>query len=130
VPLSRQARALLETLGTGNPVDPVFVGGRGAKLANWPRWSAQLEKKIGFASVTPHALRRTTATLAGDLGCAPHVISAMLGHRVIGGALIAGYNQSRFTPEVAEVLQRVGDLVASLEAGQNNVVAFDSARRA
>jgi len=130
VPLSRQARALLETLGTGNPVDPVFVGGRGAKLANWPRWSAQLEKKIGFASVTPHALRRTTATLAGDLGCAPHVISAMLGHRVIGGALIAGYNKSRFTPEVAEVLQRVGDLVASLEAGQNNVVAFDFARRA
>ena len=130
VPLSRQARALLETLGTGNPVDPVFLGGRGAKLANWPRWSAQLEKKIGFASVTPHALRRTTATLAGDLGCAPHVISAMLGHRVIGGALIAGYNKSRFTPEVAEVLQRVGDLVASLEAGQNNVVAFDSARRA
>ena len=130
VPLSRQARALLETLGTGNPVDPVFLGGRGAKLANWPRWSAQLEKKIGFASVTPHALRRTTATLAGDLGCAPHVISAMLGHRVIGGALIAGYNKSRFTPEVAEVLQRVGDLVASLEAGQNNVVAFNSARRA
>ena len=49
---------------------------------------------------------------------------------MIGGALIAGYNKSRFTPEVAEVLQRVGDLVASLEAGQNNVVAFDSARRA
>ena len=33
VRLSRQARALLETLGTGNPGDLVFVGGRGAKLA-------------------------------------------------------------------------------------------------
>ena len=37
VPLSRQARALLETLGPGKPTDFVFVGGRGAKLTNWPR---------------------------------------------------------------------------------------------
>ncbi len=129
VPLSRQARALLGTLGPGTPADPVFVGGRGAKLTNWPRWSDRIEKN-GVASVTPHALRRTTATLAGDLGCAPHVISAMLGHRVIGGALIAGYNKSRFTPEVADALQRVGNLVASLEAGQDNVVAFNSGMRA
>jgi integrase len=124
VPLSRQARALLETLGPGKAADLVFVGGRGAKLTNWPRWSAQLEKKIGVASVTPHALRRTAATLAGDLGCAPHVISALLGHRAIGGSLIAGYNKSRFTPEVADILQQVGGLLTSLEAVQDNVVAM------
>jgi integrase len=124
VPLSRQARVLLEMLGPGKPADLIFVGGRGAKLTNWPRWSAQLEKEIGVASVTPHALRRTTATLAGDLGCAPHVISALLGHRAIGGSLIAGYNKSRFTPEVAETLQRVGDLLASIEAGHDNVVVM------
>jgi integrase len=57
VPLSKQARALLETLGPGRAADLVFVGGRGAKLTNWPRWSAQVEKKIGVDSVTPHALR-------------------------------------------------------------------------
>jgi integrase len=115
VPLSRQARALLETLGPANPADLVFVGGRGAKLTNWPRWSAKLEKEIDATSVTPHTLRRTTATMTGNLGCAPHVISALLGHRAIGGALIAGYNHSRFTPEVADALQRVGDLLPSLE---------------
>ncbi|MDQ6701685.1 MAG: site-specific integrase [Pseudomonadota bacterium] len=124
VPLSRQAKALLEALGPGNPADFVFVGGRGAKLTNWPRWSAQLEKEIGVASVTPHALRRTAATLAGDLGCAPHVISALLGHRAIGGSLIAGYNKSRFMPEVADILQQLGGLLTSLEAGQDNVVVM------
>ena len=103
--------------------------GAESKLTNWPRWSAQLEKKIGVASVTPHALRRTAATMAGDLGCAPHVISAMLGHRVIGGALIAGYNQSRFTREVADALQQVGDLLTSIEFRQDNVVALNGARR-
>ena len=89
-----------------------------------------MEKEIGVASVTPHALRRTTATLAGDLGCAPHVISALLGHRAIGGSLIAGYNKSRFTPEVADALQRAGDVLESLEAGRDNVVALNSARHA
>ena len=130
LPLSTQARMLLEAQEPGKSIDLVFVGGREAKLTNWPRWSAKLEKQIGAASVTPHALRRTTATLAGDLGCAPHVISALLGHRVIGGALIAGYNQSRFIPEVADALQQVGELLASIEAGQDNVVALNSARRA
>ena len=57
VPLSRQDRALLETLGTVTRLIQSFSAGAAPSLANWPRWSAQLEKKIGFASVTPHALR-------------------------------------------------------------------------
>lgn len=130
VPLSRQARALLGSHQRGTGSDLVFFGLRGARLTNWPRWSAQMEKKIGLTSVTPHTLRRTTATIAGDLGWAPHVISALLGHRVIGGSLIAGYNQSRFTREVGEALQQVDDFLASLEAGQGNVVALNSARHA
>ena len=130
VPLSRQARALLETLEQGKEADLVFVGGRGSKLTNWPRWSAQLEMKLDVASVTPHALRRTAATMAGDLGWAPHVISALLGHRAIGGSLIAGYNQSRFTREVADALQQVGDLLTSIEFRQDKVVSLNGARRA
>ena len=63
------------------------------RLGNWTRWSAQMERRLGF-EVTPHALRRTTATLAGDLGHPPHVVSALLGHRDIGGDLHDGYNQS------------------------------------
>jgi integrase len=128
VPLSRQARALLNA--QAKEADLVFVGGRGSKLTNWPRWSAQLQKEIGVASVTPHTLRRTVATLAGDLGWAPHVISALLGHRAIGGSLIAGYNQSRFTREVADALQQVGDLLTSIESGQHNIVALNGAQRA
>jgi integrase len=129
VPLSRQATALLGQLNTGAPDELVFVGERGARLTNWPRWSARLERRLGF-EVSPHALRRTCATFAGDLGFAPHVISALLGHRAIGGSLIAGYNQSRFTREVADALQQIGDLLASLAAGQDNIVALNGARRA
>jgi integrase len=123
VPLSRQAVALLNELGPGEPNALVFAGERGAKLANWPRWAARMERRLGF-EVTPHALRRTCATLAGDLGHPPHVVSPLLGHRSIGGGLHAGYNQSRYRAEVADALQMVADLLDALATGQDNIVAI------
>jgi integrase len=123
VPLSRQAMTVLNELGRGEPDALVFAGERGARLTNWPRWSARMEQLLGF-EVTPHALRRTCATLAGDLGHPPHVVSALLGHRSIGGGLHAGYNQSRYRAEVAHALQMVADLLDALAAGQDNIVAI------
>ena len=123
IPLPLQAMALLNELGSADPHALVFVGERGARLTNWPRWSARMERRLGF-EVTPHSLRRTCATLAGDLGHPPHVVSAFLGHRSIGGGLHAGYNQSRYRAEVADALQMVADLLDALAAGDDNIVAI------
>jgi integrase len=126
VTLSRQASGLVDALrGDGNADDGalVFGGERGAKLTNWARWSARMKRKLGF-DVSPHALRRTSATLAGDLGSAPHVVSALLGHRSIGGSLHAGYNQSRYRAEVATALQMVADLMDAAARGEDNVIAL------
>jgi integrase len=117
IPLSRQALELLEWQERGKPDSLVFLGQRDGPLGNWPRWTKWVEKRLGV-DVTPHALRRTCATLAGDLGVAPHVVSALLGHRSIGGSLLAGYNQSRYTREVDVALQMVADLSDSLAAMQ------------
>jgi integrase len=122
IPLSRQALTLLEGLERGEAHGLIFVGERGARLINWPRWSRRMEKRLGF-DVSPHALRRTCATLAGDLGQPPHLVSALLGHRNIGGSLHAGYNQSRYRAEVANALQMVADMLDALELGADNVVA-------
>lgn len=130
IPLSRQGVELLERMrhcersAAGDDAQGlVFVGERGARLSNWPRWSAQMKKRLGF-DVSPHALRRTCATLAGDLGQPPHIVSALLGHRSIGGSLHAGYNQSRYRAEVANALQMVADMLDALEAGENNIVSL------
>jgi len=122
VPLPRQAVALLRQLERKTD-GLVFLDERGARLTNWPRWSARLKKRLGFEA-SPHALRRTCSTLAGDLGQPPHVISALLGHRAIGGQLISGYNQSRYAREVAAALQQVADFAEALTAGNQNVGAF------
>ena len=123
VPLSRQARALLDGLQPGAADALVFVKEGGARLTNWTRWSAQIKRRLGFEA-TPHSLRRSVATLAGDLSHPPHVISALLGHRAIGGDLHDGYNQSRYGAEVASALQAVADLLDRLAAGDDTIVAF------
>jgi integrase len=109
VPLSRQALKLLEEIGPGEPRQLVFRGERGGGLVNWDRWLKRVFVASGTDDWSAHALRRTAATLAGELGVQPHVVEVMLGHRNIGGQLHAGYNQSRYRTEHAEALQRLAD---------------------
>ncbi len=128
IPLSRQALLLLEEIkaaelsrrqleGNGDQIasgDMVFVGQKGGKLDNWDRWLKANFKKSGVDGWSAHALRRTTATLAGETGAAPHVVSVILGHANLGGQLVAGYNKSRYETEHAEVLQDVADRIDEL----------------
>lgn len=125
VPLSDQALNLLEDVRNierlrryrrglpkvSPPNDRIFVTENGGPLINWSRWLVANEKKSGVSGWSAHALRRTAATLAGDLGAAPHVISAMLGHSNIGGQLLAGYNKSRYREEHTEIMKKIGNKV-------------------
>ena len=97
--------------------DLLFVGPRGAKLGNWDRWLKATTLKTGVAGWSAHALRRTSATLAGDLGAPPHIVSIILGHSNVGGQLVAGYNQSKYSSEHKEILQIVADKLEALENG-------------
>lgn len=99
----------------------MFRNSRGAALADWPRWTRDVRRKISV-DVTPHALRRTFATLLGELDVAPHVVSGALGH-TIGGQLIAGYNKATYSDEVREAVDRLADRLNILENG-GNVVAL------
>jgi integrase len=125
VPLSDQALNLVEDVRNierlrryrrGLPKafaqnDRIFVTMNGGPLINWSRWLVANEKRSGVSGWSAHALRRTAATLAGDLGAAPHVISAMLGHSNIGGQLLARYNKSRYRQEHAEIMEKIGNKV-------------------
>ena len=95
--------------------DFLFVGPRGAKLGNWDRWLKATTAKTGIAGWSAHALRRTTATLAGDLGAPPHIVSVILGHSNVGGQLVAGYNHSKYGCEHLQMLQNVADKLDVIE---------------
>ena len=77
LPLSRQAMALLNELGPGEPDELVFPGERGARLSNWPRWSVADRATAGVrghAALTSSDLRdarwRSWASAARRLGLA------------------------------------------------------------
>lgn len=93
------------------PFDPIFTTEQGGPLINWSRWLRGNAERCAVVGWSAHALRRTAATIAGDLGAPPHVISAMLGHCNIGGQLIAGYNKSRYREEHAALMQQIGNRV-------------------
>ena len=105
--LPRQAVELLRHIGVGEPDALILRGDHGAKLQNWDRWSKAVTSTTGVDGWDRHALRRTTATIAGELGAPPHVISALLGHRNIGDQLTAGYSKARYAAEVGAISQNL-----------------------
>lgn len=78
----------------------------------------------GSTIPTRHDLRRTGATMLGEMGVMPHVIEAALNHVAVHSRLAAVYNQSRYRPDVAESLQRLADKLDLIEAGGAEVLTL------
>ena len=132
LPLSRQARAILERLSTpqaGLPhrqaYDPsrafVFGYGRGP-FSGWSDCKARLDEGMGLnPHMRPltawriHDLRRTAATGMAELGVLPHIIEAILNHVSGHKSGVAGiYNRARYEGEMREALQRWADHVEAI----------------
>ena len=138
VPLSRQTLKVLEEVWVAERKrrelagvtanieagEPLFVGERGGRLQNWDRWLKLLSRETRVTGWSAHALRRTAATLAGDVGVEPHVVSIILGHKNVGGQLTATYSKSRYRREHSEALQRLADHIDGIISGASNVVSL------
>ena len=109
IPLPRQAVKLLEGIGRGEPDALVFPSRRGGTLSNWDRETKRLNALSGTSAWHRHDLRRTVATMLGDLGCAPHVVSVVLGHAHVAEGATAVYARSRYRSEHREALQALAD---------------------
>jgi integrase len=124
IPLPRQAITMLTEMREGgkNGDALVFMTARGGKLDNWDRWSKGVFEQTGTSGWTRHDLRRTCATLAAELGAAPHVVSILLGHKnPENNQLLGIYNKSRYRPEHAQALQMVADRLEAIENGEDKV---------
>jgi integrase len=122
VPLSRQAIALLHSQGPGKADELVFRTVAGSPISNWDRETKVLQEASGTEGWTRHDLRRTGATMLGEMGELPDIIEAALNHVTIHSPLAATYNRSRYRPQVAAALQRLADALDGIEAGAAKVV--------
>jgi integrase len=126
VPLPRQALDLLRAI---RPLDTapdalIFATSRGTRLENWHKAQKDIDAETGTTGWTRHDLRRTAATMLGDLGETPDTIEAALNHASIRSPLAATYNRSRYRPQVAAALQRLADALDGIEAGAGEIVAI------
>ncbi len=117
LPLSRQAVALLQDIGPRQPADLIFPARGGDKLLNWDRATKVVMEATRTAGWTRHDLRRTGATMLGEMGVEPHIIEAALNHTSIHSQLAATYNRSRYFPAVKEALQLLADSLDGIAAG-------------
>jgi len=124
MPLPGQALDLLRAINPENAAADalIFATSTGAPLCNWDRETKALQEASGTAGWTRHDLRRTGATMLGDMGELPDIIEAALNHVSIRSPLAATYNRSRYRPQVAKALQRMADALDGIEAGAGQIV--------
>jgi integrase len=125
IPLSRQALALLRALVPARLDPSIFVfTANGKPLGDWINATRRLQAASATSGWTRHDLRRSAATLCGELGVMPDVVEALLNHTVIHSQIASVYNRWRYRPQVAEALQRLADLLDAIEAGDIEVVSL------
>ena len=124
VPLSRQALSFLaETrLREEDPHGIIFATASGTPPANWDRETKLLHTATATSNWHRHDLRRTGATILGNLGELPDIIEACLNHMSIHSTLAATYNRSRYRPAVKQALQRLADYLDAVESGSTSNV--------
>lgn len=117
-PLSKAACDVLRGLTRGEADALVFPANRGAgTMAGFPAMFARIAKAGGLpADVTPHVLRHSFASLAGDLGYSETTIAALVGHK---GQSIT----SRYIHAADAVLLAAADAVAGQTADLMGVAA-------
>jgi integrase len=105
-PLSQAACEVLRSMNRSG--DSVFPPTRGARMAGyWPRFMDCISKPAGLPpDITPHVLRHSFASLAGDLGFSEPTIAALIGHQ---GRSIT----SRYVHTADGVLLAAADTVAN-----------------
>ena len=124
IPLSAQALAIIKA--QPHEGDYVFSGDR--RFRGWSSGKEKLDERSGVTGWRLHDLRRVFSTkLHEDLGVAPHLVEASLGHVVGGGGIASVYNRSQYVNERRRVLTAWSEhLLAIVEGRKNasNVMAF------
>jgi integrase len=118
VPLSRQARAIIEAQPRETPF--VFPGPSGTEpIASFSRPKQALDLKSGVSSWRLHDLRRTCSTGLQRLGTRLEVNSATLNHRSGAKSGLAGiYQRYAWAAEMRAALQAWADHVDAIVAGR------------
>jgi integrase len=133
-PLGKPAMDALKAalaLSNGPQVFPALRAANGPYKGLPKAWGRIRAPEPFIASLTPHGLRHSFASVADDLGLSEPTIAALLGHA--GGGVTRGYIHKLDATLLAaadRVAGRVADLMAGVADAGAEVVELATARRA
>jgi integrase len=106
--------------------DGDHVFGKSDGFKGWSYAALALYRRVAVTvpPFTLHDLRRSTATHMAELGVAPHVVEACLGHAGHRSGISGVYNKSSYQREVAQALALWGDYIAALVEGRERRVVM------
>ena len=132
LPVLPMMREILDTVPQMVSRDQLF-GQRSEKgFAGWDKGKQSIDEGSGVTGWRRHDLRRTVATRMADIGIAPHIIEAVLGHHGGFRAGVAGvYNKSSYQREIRAALAQWHDHVRSIvTGGERKIVPFQAVQGA
>jgi integrase len=126
LPLSPAAIAILESQPRQEGRDFVFGETTRRGFRGWSQGKVTLDSRVKLEPFVLHDLRRTMSTaMNGELGVAPHVVEACLGHVTGHSAIARVYNRASYLAEKRAAFLLWGEHIAALvEDRPAKVVAF------
>ena len=116
----------------GTPRDLIFGRTEGRPYGGWNKAKRQLDERIAqtigkpLTPFTHHDLRRSFSTHANEIGIAPHIVEACLGHISGFRAGVAGrYIWAAYRSETRRALERWAEQLLAWVAGrESNVITL------
>lgn len=127
--LSRAACDVLNAVPRRDSTDLVFPSSQidGPMTGFMSYWRKIINRADLPADITPHVLRHSFGSLAGDLGCTELEIAALLGHSK--GSITSNYHHSGVLREAAEMTaNRTAELMGDREPAEAEVVELSQRR--
>ena len=126
--VGRAAMEILKERAKGKAADTwLFPADRGeGHFVGVPKALARLTAKANLSGVTPHVLRHSFASIAGDLGYSELVIAGLLGHAA--GSVTSGY--VHLDSALVAAADRVSSVISDALDGKADadVLSFAAAR--
>jgi integrase len=122
--LPEPARAIIKEIGADGFV---FGGPRGGPVVALDRVMRRIYAKLEIPEITPHDLRRSWATFAGELEAPDELIERALNHSIRGEGKT--YNQHKYDAAKQRLSEAVAARIMALVQGRSlphNVVPFAS----
>jgi len=123
--LGSAALELIQQLTPSDDVEFVFPGSKGnAPYVGLPKVWTRVAERAGLATVTPHTLRHSFASVANDLGFTEPTIAAVIGH---ASSSVTGRYVHHLDAALVAAADRVSRSIFKMMNGEAaDIIAFPS----